>query len=227
MRFIVRWIFRLAILAIVIGVAAVLLKDTALRSLAERWLRQETGLEVRIGRIETGLFNSWMTIQDLRVYNPPELGGGALVLFPELHLEWDPQALARKNLHLRLARIHMSELTVVRDAKGHSSLDLLKSRMPALTNLAANMPARNGPSFTGIDVLNLTIERLRVVDLKNPGKPFETDVGLKNEIIRNARSLEDVTVPLTKRLLEKSLSGLLNLSPPAPPKPERSTKPAK
>jgi hypothetical protein len=223
MRFVVRWAFRLVILAIVLGVAALLLKDTVLKSLTEHRLRQETGLEVRIGRLETGLFDSMVTVQDLKVFNPPEFGGGPMVHLPEVHLEWDAQALARQSLRLRLARIHLAELTVVKDKKGRSNLDLLTGQVPALTNLSVGTAKFNGWTFAGIDVLNLTIERLRVVDLKNPEKPYEINLGLRNVILRNVSSLSDVMTPLTARFLEKSLANILRPTLPSRPRPDRST----
>jgi hypothetical protein len=227
MRFMVRWLFRLTLLGIVLGVATILLKDTVLKSLTEHRMRQETGLEVRIGRMETGLFDATLTLQDLKIFNPPEFGGGPMIYMPEIHLEWDAQALARQNLHLSLARIHLAELTVVRNKEGRSNLDLLAHKVPAITNLSNQPSVLNGWTFTGVDVLNLTIERLRVVDLNNPAKPYETNLGLNHEILRNVRSLADVMTPLTTRFLEKSLSSLFkapaSARPQTAPKPDRLT----
>jgi hypothetical protein len=224
MRFIVRWLFRLMILAIVLVVAAVLLKDSLLKSWAERRLSQETGLEVRIGRLESGLLTPTLTLQDFRIYNPPEFGGGPMVDFPEVHFQWDPSALARRCFHLRLARIHLSEFTIVRGKNGNSNFDFLSRKLPALKNLDQKLPDLGGWTFTGIDTLNLTVERLRIIDLAHPGHPFEQNLGLRNEVIQNVRSFSDVMTRLTTKVIEQSLPAFLNANPKSrSPAPNRAT----
>lgn len=122
MKFLFRWAFRFLILAIVLLVAALLLKDAVIKSVAESRLRQSLGLEVRIGKMEVGLLTPTVSIEGLRVYNPPEFGGSPFLDIPELHVEYDQNAATRGAARLKLLRLNVAELNVVRNAAGQTNL---------------------------------------------------------------------------------------------------------
>ncbi len=86
MRFLVRWTFRLVILAAVLAVALILSKDALLKSLAETQIRAQTGMDVRIGKLELGLFSPTLNVEDFKLYNPAEFGGSPLLDVPDLHV---------------------------------------------------------------------------------------------------------------------------------------------
>jgi uncharacterized protein involved in outer membrane biogenesis len=127
-KFVMRWAFRGLILLIVLVVALLLLKDNLVKGLAENRLRSETGMEVRIGRFEIALFSPTVTIQDFKLYNPPEFGGGVFVDMPELHVEYSRGALWHRELHLRLLRLNLSEVNVVESTGGQTNLEVLQAR---------------------------------------------------------------------------------------------------
>ena len=57
MKRLFRWLFRLLILAIVLLVALVLLKDIIIKAVVEARLREATGMSVTIERLELGLMS--------------------------------------------------------------------------------------------------------------------------------------------------------------------------
>ncbi len=105
-KFLARWLFRLLVLALALAVALLLLRDHLLEEYLEAHGQRLTGLEVRIGRVESGLLRPELHLEDVRVYDPPEFGGGPFLTAREVHLEYDPAALARGSLRLRLLRAH-------------------------------------------------------------------------------------------------------------------------
>lgn len=129
MKFIFRWLFRLLILTIVLVVTLVLLKDVLLKALVEYRLREQTGLDVQIGRLEMGLLTPTLTIEDLKFYNPAEFGGSLFLDLPELHLEYDRPALAAGRLHLILVRVNLAEVHIVQGKSGQYNVSLLEAKL--------------------------------------------------------------------------------------------------
>ncbi len=68
-KFIFRWAFRFLILAIVLIVALLLLKDEILKTVAEAQIRKNTGMEVKIGSISTSLTQPVFHLENFVLYN--------------------------------------------------------------------------------------------------------------------------------------------------------------
>ncbi len=188
-KFVMRWSFRLLILAIVLVVALLLLKDSIIKGLAENRLRAETGMDVRIGKFEIALFSPTVTIQDFKLYNRPEFGGGVFVDMPELHVEYNRGALWRRELHLRLLRLNLSEVNIVSAKDRNTNIAALKELQQQRSK-----GVQKGLDFTGIDTLNLTIGSLRHVEMEKPNrKPRVVNVDFKNRIVTNVKSESDLT----------------------------------
>ncbi len=200
MRLLFRWAFRLLILTLVLLVAGVLLLDTAAKSLMEGRIRSQTGMDVKIGKVEIGLSTPTFRMEGFKLYNPAEFGGTTLVEIPELFVEYDRDAVARQQLKIKLLRINVAEISVVRDAAGRTNLEALHSR--------TNLPQQAGMEFLGIETLNLTLGKMRYLDLKAPGQAKEINLGLKEEVVRNVKSVADLSGVMIKVALKQG-AGLL------------------
>lgn len=206
MRFLFRWAFRLFLVIVILVVALVLLKDTLLKSYLESRVRAETGMDVKIGKLEVGLFSPTLTIEDFKLYNAAEFGGSPLLDVPEFHLECDAAALASQRLRAKLVRAHVRELNIVESQTGRTNVN---NWMAGLEQLASeNGPGKtiNGTQFAGIDTLNLTLGKIKYSSLKRPGKFSEVDLGLKNQIFTNVQSFADLYSLLVKILFQKGIS---------------------
>ena len=199
-KFVIRWAFRLLILFLVLVVALLLLKDTIIKSVVEARIRAETGMEARIGKFETGLLSSTVTIEDFKLYNSAEFGGSPLIDLRELHLELDRNGLASRELHFKLVRVNLAEINVVENKDGKTNLEVLQELQKKKTGQQVDL------TFTGIDTLNLTVGKLRFSKLKQPGKVREVNIGLQNEILTNVRSAADFTGLMVKLALKHGTS---------------------
>ena len=121
MKFLVRWMFRLFLLGLVLVVSLLLLKDTILKSVAESRLREATGMEVSIGRLEVALDRPVLRIENLVIYNSAEFGGSPLLDLSFLLMEYDFEALRDGHFHARLLRLELKELHIV-ESQGDKSL---------------------------------------------------------------------------------------------------------
>jgi hypothetical protein len=192
MKWLFKWLFRLALLLVVLIVALVLSKDAIMKAVAEQRIRARTGMDVKIGRFSFGLLSPVVTIENLKLYNRPEFGGTPFLDIPELHVEYDRAALAGRKLHITLMRFSLSELNVVRNEAGQTNLVSLMAQPD--TRAAGGKSHRRASDFefTGIDVLNLSLGKVRFLDLKDPRQNGALDLGVKNQVFRNVNSESDV-----------------------------------
>ncbi|MCL5098105.1 MAG: AsmA family protein [Candidatus Omnitrophica bacterium] len=199
MRFVVRWTFRLFILLVVLGVALFLLKDSILKSLAENRIRAQTGLDVKIGKFEMDLLNPTLTIENFVLYNSVHFGGGPFITLRELRIEYDPNALALQRLHLKLVRLNLAEVNIVQDKTGRNNLQALQAELQSKSQAGAPVPL----TFTGIDLLNLSLGKFTYMNLGQPNQTREVTIGLKNALVRNVNSVADLSGLLFKIMVQK------------------------
>ena len=194
-----KWLFKWALRIVVLAVAAVVLllvfKDSILRAIAEHQIRAATGMDVKIGRISSGLLSPVVNIENLTLYNTPEFGGTEFLVVPELHVEFDPEALANEKFRIKLLRAKVAELDVVRNLAGKTNILTMFSKMPKdKTGSHGIHIGRKKFQFESIDVLNLSLTRARFIDLNNRAHDRVSLVNLDNQVFPNVRSEADFKV---------------------------------
>jgi hypothetical protein len=130
-----------------------------------------------------------VTIEHFQLYNTPEFGGAPFVDIPELHLEYDRFSLARRKLHITLLRFNLAELNIVKNETGHTNI------VSMMNHAGAQRPRNHRGAeveFTGIDVLNLSLGKVRLLDLKDRQKSGELYIGLRDQVFRNVKSESDL-----------------------------------
>lgn len=223
MRFLFRWLFRLFLVAVVLVVAALLLKDIFIKALAERRIRNATGLDVRIGRFETSLLTPTVTIESFKLYNAGEFGGGLFLDLPELHFEYDPAPVMSGQLRLKVLRLNLAELNLVENAAGQLNLEKLKAQLEASVPQPGPEKERPPVEFAGIDTLNLSLGKVSFTSLKQPRKNWSRDLGVKNEVVKDVKSISDLSGLLLKTALRFWLGGGV-ASPAVPPTDSRTNR---
>ena len=186
MKWLFKWVLRLAVLLIVLIAVLLLSLDSIFKALVDRQIRAGTGMDVKIGKLSVGLLSPVVTIENFKLYNPAEFGGMPFLDIRELHLEYDRAALARRTLHVKLMRLNLAELNVVKSDAGHTNLVSLQPAPPP------RAPRADEWIFTGVDVLNLTVGRVRFIDLKNLRKNQEFNPNLQNQIFKNVKTTADL-----------------------------------
>jgi hypothetical protein len=210
MRTIFRWAFRLFLVCLVLLIAGILLLDTIAREMLEYRLRNETGLEAKIGKVHIGLLHPEFTIENLILYNSADFGGSPLIDMPELHVEYDRDALWSRKVHCRLIRFNLAEINLVDDKKGRRNVDVLQKR---LESAGVGLPGKKNSAggfsksldFTGIDTLNLTLGRLTHFDMKQPGKVDEFRINTRHQVFTNIKSDKDFSGAMLVALLRSGV----------------------
>ncbi|MGD1085041.1 MAG: hypothetical protein ABSA47_09870 [Verrucomicrobiota bacterium] len=190
MKRLFKWALYLFLFVVVLLVAAVLLLNTIVKEFVQRRLRSETGMDVRIGKIDIGLATPTIAIENFKIYNSPQFGGSPFLDIPEIFVEYDRDAIRAGKLHLKLVRVDLAEIDIVQDKDGR--LNILSIKEKSDTAKAALAGQSSKMEFTGIDTLNLTFQRLRVSNLAAPAEAEEVDFGLTNQVFTNIQSEKDL-----------------------------------
>jgi uncharacterized protein involved in outer membrane biogenesis len=196
LKFIFKWLLRLFILAVVLVVVLLLSYNSILRVAMEHQIRAQTGMDAEIGKFSLGLIEPTLEIKDLKIYNPPDFGGTPFLDIPEIHVEYDRAALAKREIHITLMRLNLGELDIVKNQAGQTNIFALGIPLPTKKSdghqSAINFKKQTGYGFKGIDALNVSIGNAKFIDLKNPQNDREQTIGIDNCVTPNVKSLTDL-----------------------------------
>jgi uncharacterized protein involved in outer membrane biogenesis len=185
----IKWLFILLFVAVALIVGLLLSKDAIAKAAVVQQIRAQTGMDVKIGRFSIGLLSPVVTIENFKLYNTPEFGGTPFLDIPELHIEFDRDALTQRKLHITLLRLNLAELTVVRNDSGRTNIT---SQARLRAPLSPGAKAVEHIEFTGVEVANLSLGRAQFIDLRNPRNNREFNANLQNQVFRNVKTTGDL-----------------------------------
>jgi len=206
MKKLFKWFFRLILVLVLLAVLLVLFLDPIAKALAERQIREQTGLGVKIGKVSIGLRNPTLALENFKLVNSADFGGSTFIDVPELHAQYDLPALRARKVRLNLLRINLGELHIVQNKDGKSNLEALQERQKQ--RASASESSESKTEFEGIDTLRLTIGRLKFTSEKDPAQNAEIYVGYKNETVKNVKSMKDLEPLIARIQLEKDVNFL-------------------
>ena len=194
MKFIFKWLFRLFILAVVLVVIFFLSLDTIVRLIMQNRIRAQTGMDAEIGKFSLGLAEPTITIKDFKLFNPPSFGGTLFIDIPEIHVEYDRAALAKRELHVTLMRFNLGELDIVKNEAGQTNIFAIAT-LPSVKKPGGGQKSfakETGYTFSGIDVLNVSVGTAKYIDLKEQKNNREQKIGIENMILKNVKVPTDL-----------------------------------
>jgi uncharacterized protein involved in outer membrane biogenesis len=197
MKFLLKWLFRLGLLAVALAVIFFLSLDSILRVVVEHNIRARTGMDAEIGKFHFGLLAPVIHIENLRIHNPPDFGGTPFLNLPEIHVEYDRAALAKKEIHITLLRLNLSEFDIVKNEAGRTNFYALGFKLPTQASLAqrkdvVEFKQQTGLDFKGIDVLNVSVGTAKFIDLKDPRNNHEQSIDIENQVLKNVKTRADL-----------------------------------
>jgi uncharacterized protein involved in outer membrane biogenesis len=194
-KFIFKWLFRLVLLAVALVVILLLAHNAILRVYLEHQIHARTGMQAEIGKFSLGLADPTVTIRDFKLYNPPDFAGTPFLDIREIHVEYDPAALARHELHITLMRFNLGEIDVVKNQAGQTNVFFPRLGAPANKaggNAGKLFTKQTGLEFKGIDVLNVSVGTARYIDLNNQQNNRTQIIGIQNCVLKNVKSPADL-----------------------------------
>jgi hypothetical protein len=100
-------------------------------------------MDAEIGRLHVSLTEPTIEIQNLQIYNTPEFGGTPFMNIPEIHIEYDLQAVMNRKIHVTLMRLKFAELDIVKNQSGQ--LNVLAAGGETARSLAPGAPTSQRP----------------------------------------------------------------------------------
>ena len=197
MKFIFKWLFRLLLLAVVLAVILVLSLDLILRVAVQHNIRSQTGMEAEIGKFHLGLIEPVVTIQNLKLYNPPDFGGTPFLDISEIHAEYDRAALVNNQIHITLLRFNLGELDIVKNEAGRTNIFSLGLALPTKASVVKSkdftaLKKKTGLDFKGVDVLNVSVGTAKFIDLKDQRNNRTQTIDIENCVIKNVKTPADL-----------------------------------
>ena len=176
--------------------------------------------EVEIGSLNIGLLRPHLEVRNLKVFGQSQFGGVQILDLPELRVEYDRDAFKARELKLRLLRIRLNELTLVdgfaggetnmfQRLQGYSELIVAyTNRLSEVTNRLdlASAHRIGNATFTGLDRLELTVGRVRFLDMKDPLSEKVATLNINRRVMTNITDLSGMA-PLAMELLVRTTLG--------------------
>lgn len=195
-----KWIFRIALglvaLIVIVAVIFLLSYNSILRNTLQHQIQAQTGMDAQIGSFKLALLSPTLRLQNVTIANPPEFGGAPFLNFPEIYIEYDRAALAKKEIHIELMRINLAELDIVKNQNGQTNIFAF-AQLPASHGKAAapgkfDFKKQTGYDFQGIDQLNVSIGKVKFIDLANPQNDREQNIGIQDFVMPNVKRSRDL-----------------------------------
>jgi len=177
-------------------------------------VRAITGLRLSLRGLDVGLLTTRLHVKELQVLNPAEFPQERVMLdIPEIYVHYDLPGFLKGRAHLEEVRLHLRELTVVRNEQGRVNLNALQAvkQTRAGTEQAAPAAKTARAPDLQIDVLELRIGRVVYKDYSGrtpQEKVFPIDLNERFTNISNPAALGGLIV--TRALAKTTVARLAN-----------------
>jgi hypothetical protein len=115
-------------------------------------------------------------------------------------VEYDRDALRRREIHVTLLRFNLGELNIVKNEAGQTNIFSLGLNLPPPQKIgtgapvpAVNFEKQTGLKFDSIDVLNVSFGTANFIDLKDQRQNRSQKIDLENVKINHVKSLGDLS----------------------------------
>lgn len=196
MKKLLKWIFRLVLLALALVAVLILFRNPLLRIMAEQQVRQETGMETILGRVRIDLRSPVVRLENVRLISPAEFGGRLFLDLPEVRIEYDSVALLFRRIRLRRVDFRLDEVRLVRTAQGRTNLEALREQL-ARGRLSARLSEWHW-QYDGTETVSFALGRLKYLDAREPAKSEEVHVGVRDVRLKPLKSGEELLIAIAR-----------------------------
>jgi hypothetical protein len=186
---------------VVAAVVLLLLRNQIIKAGAGATIKAISGVDMRIGSLNIGLFRPAVQIKDLKLFNPASFPEKLMMDLPELYVKYDLPAVMKGAVHLPELKINLKEFVVVRSVKGDINVNSLQALQPK---------GGGKPPKIQIDVMELNIGKVIYKEFRASGAPrvteFKIDLHERYENITDPNVLVGLIV--SKALRNTSIAGV-------------------
>ena len=184
-------------------------RNIIIKTAVEKAVEVITGLHLKMGSFNLGLYKSVVRITDLKIYNPPGYQDPVMLEVPEIFVNYNLPDIFKKKIHIQQMKINLKEFVVVRNDKKELNLQHIKT-----IKRQEEPEAQETKSFYefAIDQLNLKIGKVIYKDYSVRGgvsvKEFPLQLNEQYRDISNPRAL--VSLIVFKALAKTTIASLTN-----------------
>ena len=202
---------KIFIIIIIIVVALWILvsgKDLIAKNIIYTGVRTLTGLKVDIKSMDIGILKTAVSIEGLKIFNPPDFKDRMMADIPEIYVDYELKAFLRGKVHLRELRLNLKEFIVVKNREGKVNLDSLKT-IKASKKRSGEESGSKKPNLQ-IDTMDLKIGKVIYKDYYNTERPsireFNVNISERYKNIDDPRKFANLII--LKALMNTSISSL-------------------
>jgi uncharacterized protein involved in outer membrane biogenesis len=201
MKNFIRILIGIPVSIIIVAVVLVLFRNQIIKAGAGATIKAISGVDMRIGSLNVGLFRPAVQIKDLKLFNPGAFPEKLMMDMPELYVKYDLPAILKGSVHLSELKINLKEFVVVKTVKGEINVN----------SLQALQPKQGGgkPPKIQIDVMELNVGKVVYKEFRASGEPkvseFKIDLHERYENITDPNVLVGLIV--SKALRNTSIAG--------------------
>jgi uncharacterized protein involved in outer membrane biogenesis len=180
MKKVLWWSTVVLVAALVLTVVA---RNVIARKSVELGVTRATGFPLTIGTVKVGLWDDQLTVNDLKLMNPPDFEERLFVDMPVFNLDFQLSSFLRGVPHIREMKIDLKQVVVVTNTKGDSNLKRLQGLGGSSTT---NTNANSGRSSKfQLDVVHIHFGTVTTKDyssgtLIERSTPLNVDVTFQN-----------------------------------------------
>ncbi len=196
-------------------IVAFLSFDYIAKKILEGRIERATGFRTSVGNLNIGFKNATVEMTDLVLRNPRGFDDQTFLEMPDLHIEYDRDALRSGKIHLKIVRINLRKVHLVENQGGVSNVDALqkqpKSAARSIPTTAQTNQISPGFVFDGIDRMDVSLGSIEFTSQRTPEKNLRQDFAVTNEVFNNLKTDLDFQTAGVVLILKAGLSGALDL----------------
>jgi hypothetical protein len=201
----------LIVLAVIIT-GLVIGKNMIAQIVVERGVTMITGLDLRMSRLDIGIFKTSVNIDNLMLYNPRDFEDRVMIDMPNIYVDYDLPAVLKGDVHLYDMRLDLKEFVVVKNKDGKLNLNSLKVVQAAKADKKPPEREKSRAMDLQIDNLRLKIKKVVYKDYSAGAKPlvreFNVNIDESYRNIQDPYSLMGTIV--VKALMKTTIAELTN-----------------
>ena len=163
-----------------------------LKNKIENYIQIVTGFDFEIGSMHYNFLNTYVRINDLRIYNSRALGSDVFANIPELVIRFDViTSLRKRRVHLEEVFVHIVDLNIVKNEAGDVNVYHLAPFREDTQRTAdgTGNDIQNEDLNVTIDCVILTLKNVSFVDYSTYGIKREFKLDIKEQKYRSVQTL--------------------------------------
>jgi hypothetical protein len=197
----VKIVLRVVIVIVVLVAGLALARNLIIKAGAGAVIKAVSGVDMKIGTLDIGLFKPVVLIKDLKLFNPAGFPEKEMMVLPELYVAYDLPSIMKGTVHLPELRVDLKEFVVVKNAQGEVNVNSLQALQPK---------GEGKPPQMKIDNVELNIGTVVYKEFRVSGEPrvteFKINLHERYENISDPNVLVGLIV--SKALRNTTIAGL-------------------